>query len=193
MPRNIYGVTKVAAEDLCELFHRDHGLPVRGPADVAVLPGGRTTTRRARRLRRREREGERVPLPAGGHADVVDAHLLALERAPAIGFGRYIVSATTPFAARRPGRAAPRRACAWCGGWCRGTRRSTPVAAGGCSPASTACTSTSGRAPTSAGSRATTSAPCSTLRAGEDPRSPLARAVGSKGYHPESTGPYTIR
>jgi UDP-glucose 4-epimerase len=29
--------------------------------------------------------------------DVVDAHLLAAERAPAIGFGRYIVSATTPF------------------------------------------------------------------------------------------------
>jgi UDP-glucose 4-epimerase len=27
----------------------------------------------------------------------VDAHLRALERAPAIGFGRYIISATTPF------------------------------------------------------------------------------------------------
>jgi nucleoside-diphosphate-sugar epimerase len=25
--KNIYGVTKVAAEDLCELFHRDHRLP----------------------------------------------------------------------------------------------------------------------------------------------------------------------
>ena len=29
--------------------------------------------------------------------DVVDAHLLAMERAPALGFGRYIISATTPF------------------------------------------------------------------------------------------------
>src|SRR3954454_18897863 len=27
-PRNVYGVTKTAAEDLCELIHRDHGLPV---------------------------------------------------------------------------------------------------------------------------------------------------------------------
>ena len=27
VPRNIYGVTKAAAEDLCELVHRDHGLP----------------------------------------------------------------------------------------------------------------------------------------------------------------------
>ena len=29
--------------------------------------------------------------------DVVSAHRLALERGPAIGFGRYIISATTPF------------------------------------------------------------------------------------------------
>ena len=28
VPKNIYGVTKVAAESLCELFHRSHGLPV---------------------------------------------------------------------------------------------------------------------------------------------------------------------
>ncbi len=32
-------------------------------------------------------------------ADAVSAHLLALERAAGIGFGRYIVSATTPFSA----------------------------------------------------------------------------------------------
>ena len=30
--------------------------------------------------------------------DIVTAHLLALERAPSIGFGRYVISATTPFA-----------------------------------------------------------------------------------------------
>jgi UDP-glucose 4-epimerase len=29
--------------------------------------------------------------------DVASAHLLALEKAPAIGFGRYVLSATTPF------------------------------------------------------------------------------------------------
>src|SRR4029077_2988089 len=27
VPRNVYGATKTAAEDLCELGHRDHGLP----------------------------------------------------------------------------------------------------------------------------------------------------------------------
>jgi UDP-glucose 4-epimerase len=31
------------------------------------------------------------------------------------------------------------------------------------------------------------------LAGGEDPRSPLARAIGAKGYHPVSTGPYTVR
>ena len=30
-------------------------------------------------------------------ADVVDAHLLAIERAPELGFDRFIISATTPF------------------------------------------------------------------------------------------------
>ena len=30
-------------------------------------------------------------------ADVVEAHLLAIKRAAAIGFGRYIISATSPF------------------------------------------------------------------------------------------------
>src|SRR5205085_8183048 len=27
IPKNIYGVTKAAAEDLCQLFRRNHGLP----------------------------------------------------------------------------------------------------------------------------------------------------------------------
>src|SRR3984893_6413105 len=27
IPKNIYGVTKTATEDLCELFYRNHGLP----------------------------------------------------------------------------------------------------------------------------------------------------------------------
>jgi hypothetical protein len=29
------------------------------------------------------------------------------------------------------------------------------------------------------------------LKSGEDPRSPLARAIGAKGYHDEPTGVYT--
>lgn len=30
------------------------------------------------------------------------------------------------------------------------------------------------------------------LKGGEDPRSPLARAIGAKGYHDQPTGVYTL-
>ena len=72
--------------------------------------------------------------------------------------------------------------------------RATPRSAGACSPRSSASTSTTARGPSSAGRRATTSHTRSTaLAAGEDFRSPLARAVGAKGYHAETTGVYTTR
>ncbi len=39
-PRNIYGVTKRAAEELCRLFNHLHRAADRGAADLAVLPRG---------------------------------------------------------------------------------------------------------------------------------------------------------
>ena len=97
VPRNIYGVTKKAAEDLCELFHRDHALPCIVLRTSRFFPEGDDNDA----VRREYADGNvkaneylyrRVDLE-----DVVHAHLLASERAPAIGFGRYIISATTPF------------------------------------------------------------------------------------------------
>ena len=41
VPRNIYGVTKLAAESLCELFARKERLPVDHPPHLALLSGGR--------------------------------------------------------------------------------------------------------------------------------------------------------
>jgi UDP-glucose 4-epimerase len=96
LPRNVYGVTKTAAEDLCELVHRDRRLP------VIVL-------RVARFFPEADDDDERLAYPDLNVKvneylyrrldieDAVAAHLLALDRAPSIGFGRYIVSATTPF------------------------------------------------------------------------------------------------
>jgi len=97
VPKNIYGVTKVAAEDLCELFHQRFGLP------CLVLRTSRFFPEEDDRKETRETYADlnakaneflyrRVDVE-----DVVSAHLLALDRAPALGFGRYIVSATTPF------------------------------------------------------------------------------------------------
>jgi nucleoside-diphosphate-sugar epimerase len=97
IPRNIYGVTKAAAEDLCELFHRSHGLACLILRTSRFFPeeDDNPATRLAYdndNVKVNEFLYRRVDLQ-----DVVDAHLLALEKAPSIGFGRYIISATTPF------------------------------------------------------------------------------------------------
>jgi UDP-glucose 4-epimerase len=96
-PKNIYGVTKVAAEDLCWLCHREHGLPIivlrtsrffpEDDDDPAVRAAYDDANVKVVEFLYRRVELE----------DAVDAHLRALERATDLGFGRYIVSATTPF------------------------------------------------------------------------------------------------
>lgn len=97
VPKNIYGVTKVAAESLCQLFHRNHHLP------CLILKTSRFFPEEDDREYIREEYGDsnakaneflfrRVDIE-----DVVAAHLLAMEKVPAIGFARYIISATTPF------------------------------------------------------------------------------------------------
>src|SRR3954469_8450497 len=97
VPPNIYGVTKTAAEDLCELFHRDHGLPILILRTSRFFPEAddRDDVRTAyddANLKTNELLYRRVDIE-----DVVSAPQRALERAPDIGFGRYIISATTPF------------------------------------------------------------------------------------------------
>ena len=97
IPRNIYGVTKAAAESVCELLHRRDGLPVivlrtarffPEPDDNPVV----RSTYSVANVQVNELLYRRADIE-----DVVAAHLLAVERAPGIGFGRYIISATTPF------------------------------------------------------------------------------------------------
>jgi UDP-glucose 4-epimerase len=97
VPKNIYGVTKTAAEDLCELFHRKQRLACLILRTSRFFPeeDDRKETREAYHndnIKANEFLYRRVDLE-----DVVSAHLLAIDRAPSIGFGRYIISATTPF------------------------------------------------------------------------------------------------
>jgi len=98
VPKNIYGVTKLMAESLCELFHRKQHLPVVVLRTSRFFPeeDDRATVRKRYKLgnvQANEMLYRRVDIE-----DVVSAHLLAAERARDTGFGRYIVSATTPFA-----------------------------------------------------------------------------------------------
>ncbi len=125
--------------------------------------------------------------------DVVSAHRLALERAPAIGFGRYVVSATTPFTR----------------GDLAELRADAPAVVRRLHPEYEAVYAERGwrmfpaiervyvneraRADLGWSPRHDFGRALAALAAGEDPRSPLALTVGAKGYHPVSTGPYTAR
>jgi UDP-glucose 4-epimerase len=97
VPKNIYGATKVAAEDLCQLVQRDSGLPCLVLRTSRFFPEDDDDAHARSafdgdNLKVSEFLYRRVDIE-----DVVDAHLLAIDKAPQIGFGRYIISATTPF------------------------------------------------------------------------------------------------
>lgn len=97
IPKNIYGVTKVAAENLCEMFARKDGLPVviLRTSRFFPEPDDNPDTRAAHDTR--NAQANELLYRRADIADIVTAHLLAHDRAQALRFGRYIVSATTPF------------------------------------------------------------------------------------------------
>jgi UDP-glucose 4-epimerase len=191
--RNIYGATKRAAEDLCELVHRDHGLAcvILRTSRFFPEPDDRDDVRAAHEdanIKVNELLYRRVDLE-----DVVSAHRLALDHAPSIGFGRYIVSATTPFTRDD---LAQLRADAPAV-----VRRLFPGYEEVYAQRGWAMFPTIERVYDNAKARRELGwAPrydfahaLERLRSGEDARSPLAVAVGAKGYHPVTTGPYTVR
>ena len=93
-PRNIYGVTKLAAEGLCRLHHIEHGL------NCVILRTGRffpedDDTHRdltGPNLKANEFLNRRLTVE-----DAAEAHVAALERAPEVGCDTFIVAAPTPF------------------------------------------------------------------------------------------------
>lgn len=93
-PRNIYGVTKRAAEQLCRLHHRDHGLPIVVLRTGRFFPEDDDTHRELSgpNVKANEFLNRRLTVE-----DAAEAHVAALMKAPKIGFGLYIVSAPPPF------------------------------------------------------------------------------------------------
>jgi UDP-glucose 4-epimerase len=93
-PRNIYGVTKLAAERLCRLFHADHGLAVAILRTSRFFPEDDDTHEEPSgpNLKANEFLHRRLTVE-----DAARAHLAALDRAPDIGFGTFVISAPTPF------------------------------------------------------------------------------------------------
>jgi UDP-glucose 4-epimerase len=183
VPRNVYGVTKVAAEGLCELFARRDGLPVVILRTSRFFPEGDDDPERRARFPLENLQAIEVLHRRVDIADVADAHLRAIEVAGRLGFGRFIVSATTPFgrgdlvALRHDAAGVIERLFPGAGGLfaARGWRLPDGIdrvyvndlarAALGWRPATDFATI------------------LEAARAGRDVRSPLALAVGAKGYH----------
>jgi UDP-glucose 4-epimerase len=193
LPRNIYGVTKLAAENLCELFHA-RGLPCIILRTARFFPEAddRKEIRQAYddgNVKANEFLYRRADID-----DVVSAHLLALERAREIGFARYIISATTPFTyedvkdlrtdvasvvkRRVPGYEDVYASRGW--SMFPGIDRVY---------VNDRARREIGWAPKYDFARV-----IDLIRAGQEPRSLLARAVGVKGYHPQAFAdePYPV-
>ena len=194
VPRNIYGVTKTAAEDLCELFHHNQGLRCVVLRTSRFFPED-DDNRKVREAyadanaKANEYLYRRVDIE-----DVVSAHLLAAEHAARIGFRKYIISATTPFhpddvadlrnhaprvvEERVPGYQAEYERRGW--KMLPGIDR----------------VYVNERARNELGwrPRYDFQSILDRLQAGDDMRSPLARLVGSKGYHAQvfCDGPYPV-
>ena len=94
-PRNVYGVTKRAAEQLCALVHRERGLPVVVLRTGRFFPEDDDTNRDLSGPNTKANEFLNRRLTV---EDCAEAHLAALAKAPEIGFGTFIVSAPPPFA-----------------------------------------------------------------------------------------------
>jgi UDP-glucose 4-epimerase len=124
---------------------------------------------------------------------VVSAHQLALQRAPLLGFGRYIISATSPFTRED----------------LRAVREDLPAVVRRRFPDFEDIFSVRGwrmfpaiervyvneRARTDLGwlPRYDFRSVLDRLAEHADPFSPLSRTIGRKGYHEVSTGVYTVR
>jgi nucleoside-diphosphate-sugar epimerase len=194
VPKNIYGVTKAAAEDLCQLFARNHALPAIVLRTSRFFPeeddnAAVRATFSGDNAKANELLYRRVDIE-----DVVEAHLAAAARAGALRFAKYIISATTPFshddvvalrnhAAEVVGRRVPeytaeyaRRGWSMIGGIDRVYVNDKARAELGWQP------------------RHDFRGLIARLKDGGDVMSPLARAVGSKGYHDRSFdhGPYPV-
>lgn len=93
-PRNIYGVTKLAGEGLCRVFAGEHDLPSIVLRTSRFFPEDDDT--------HTEPAGDNLKAIELLHRrlaveDAADAHVAALDLAPSIRFGTYVVSAPTPF------------------------------------------------------------------------------------------------
>jgi nucleoside-diphosphate-sugar epimerase len=194
IPKNIYGVTKEAAEDLCQLYHRNFRLPCIVLRTSRFFPEDDDNKKMREiytsdNLKANEYLFRRVDIE-----DTVTALLAAAQKAESLGFGKYIISATTPFT--------PEDLAL--------LRTDTPAVVRRLFPGYEEVYAKRGWKMFTGIDRVYDNALARTelgwqprhdfgylltrLSAGETLQSPLARAIGCKGYHEEEfmEGPYPV-
>ncbi len=194
VPKNIYGVTKRAAEDLCQLFHRRDGLNCLVLRTSRFFPEQDDNAERRGAYADDNLKANELLFRRADLADMVSAHQCALERAPELGFGRFIISADSPF--DPADRAALLEDAPAVVERCFPGFRDLYREAGWRMFPAIGRVYDSRRARQALGwtPRYDFAHVLDCLRRGEDFASPLARAVGSKGYHDEvfREGPFPV-
>ncbi len=194
VPKNIYGVTKAAAEDLCELFHRNQSLACVVLRTSRFFPEEDDDPQVRNNYCDANAKANEYLYRRVDIEDVVSAHLLATQHASALGFRKYIISATTPF---RPSDLAElrihapgvvgRRVPEYEAEFVRRQWKMFP---------SIDRVYVNERARKELGWRPQHDfhSILDRLKRGDEVRSPLAQLVGSKGYHAEvfSDGPFPV-
>jgi UDP-glucose 4-epimerase len=194
LPKNLYGATKLAAEHLCQVAARDGGMPVVVLRTSRFFPEEDDDRERRSAFSLENLQAVELLYRRADIADMAAAHLAAIDSAPRIGFGTFIVSATSPFVEAD----------------LAGLNRDPTAVIARHFPEATELFATRGwrfperidrvyvnRAARDAlgwQPRCDFAHVLDCLARGEDFRSHLARAVGAKGYHDEvfAEGPYPV-
>ena len=186
-------MTKVAGEDLCELVAAASGLACTVLRTSRFFPEGDDSEEVSAEYDDANAKVNELLYRRVDIADVVDAHVAAMGVSPTSGFAKYVLSATTPFQmndvtelrANAPAvvkRLFPTYEEIYGSlGWRMFSRIDRVYV------------NTRARAGLDWAPRFGFQQALQCLSAGVEWRSPLAVAIGAKGYHPDTEGPYTVR
>lgn len=101
VPKNIYGVTKLAAENLCDLFAHKQRLPCTVLRTSRFFPEADDNAETRQAFDDSNTKANELLYRRADLQDIVSAHLMAMDKLLAkalpAGCNRYIISATTPF------------------------------------------------------------------------------------------------
>ena len=97
IPKNIYGVTKVAAEDMCALIQKQTGMPVLVLRTSRFFPEQDDDADRRAELEDDNLKVMELAYRRCDIEDIVHATVRAMTKARYIKWGKYIISAPTPF------------------------------------------------------------------------------------------------